>query len=65
MQSWKAVMPLKYEAEERARMRRQAGNWNAMPIVLGIVFLFALGFLLISESTNPSSRSTSIEQSGR
>ena len=42
--------------EERARIQRQERNWHALPVVVGFVFLFALGFLLLSETTNPSGR---------
>jgi hypothetical protein len=49
------------DPEERARLRRQEANWNALPMILGAVFLFALGFLLLSDTTNPPGRSSSIE----
>ena len=49
-----------FDAEQQARIRRQAGNWDTLPIVLGVVFLFALAFLLLSDSTNPPGRSGSV-----
>jgi hypothetical protein len=39
-----------YDPEQRELIRRQDANWRALPIILGVVFLFALGFLLLSES---------------
>jgi hypothetical protein len=52
-----------YDPEQRARIRRQAANWNALPLVLGGVFLFALGFLFLSDTTIPPGRSSSVEAS--
>jgi hypothetical protein len=50
-----------YDPEQRELIRRQDANWRALPIILGVVFLFALGFLLLSDSTNPPGRSVSAE----
>jgi len=46
-------------------LRRQDRNWRALPIVLGAVFLFALGFLLLSDTINPPGRSSSIDTPDR
>jgi hypothetical protein len=51
-----------YDPEQRELMRRQDANWRVLPILLGVVFLFALGFLLLSDSTNPPGRSVSAER---
>jgi hypothetical protein len=50
-----------YDPEQRELLRRQDQNWRALPIVLGAIFLFALGFLLLSDTTNPPGRSGSID----
>jgi hypothetical protein len=53
-----------YDPEQRELIRRQDANWRVLPIILGVVFLFALGFLLLSDTTNPSGRSTSAQTQG-
>jgi hypothetical protein len=53
-----------YDPEQRELIRRQDANWRVLPIILGAVFLFALGFLLLSDTTNPPGRSTSAETQG-
>jgi hypothetical protein len=50
-----------YDPEQRELLRRQDQNWRALPLILGAVFLFALGFLLLSDTTNPPGRSSSVE----
>jgi hypothetical protein len=50
-----------YDPEHRELLRRQEENWRALPLVLGAVFLFALGFLFLSDTTNPPGRSGSVE----
>jgi hypothetical protein len=53
-----------YDPEQRELIRRQDANWRALPIILGALFLFALGFLLLSDTTNPPGRSSSAETQG-
>ena len=52
-----------YDPEHRDLLRRQEENWRSLPIILGAVFLFALGFLFLSDTTNPPGRSGSVETS--
>jgi hypothetical protein len=52
-----------YDPEHRELLRRQEENWRSLPLVLGAIFLLALGFLLLSDTTNPPGRSGSIETS--
>ena len=52
-----------YDPEQRELLRRQEANWRALPIILGAIFLFAIGFLFLSDTTNPPGRSGSVETS--
>jgi hypothetical protein len=52
-----------YDPEQRELLRRQEANWRSLPIILGAIFLFALGFLFLSDTTNPPGRSGSVETS--
>jgi hypothetical protein len=54
-------MPDPYDPEQRELLRRQEANWRALPMLLGAVFLFALGFLFLSDTTNPPGRSGSVQ----
>ena len=52
-----------HDPEQRELVRRQEQNWRSLPIMLGVVFLFALGFLFLSDTTNPPGRSGSVQTS--
>jgi hypothetical protein len=52
-----------YDPEQRELLRRQEANWRTLPIILGAILLFALGFLFLSDTTNPPGRSGSVETS--
>ena len=52
-----------HDPEQRELPRRQEQNWRSLPIILGVVFLFALGFLFLSDTTNPPGRSGSVQTS--
>lgn len=56
-------MPDLYDPEHRELLRRQEENWRSLPIILGAIFLFAIAFLFLSDSTNPPGRSGSVESS--
>jgi hypothetical protein len=52
-----------YDAEQRELLRRQEANWRSLPIILGAIFLFAIGFLFLSDATNPPGRSGRVQTS--
>jgi hypothetical protein len=52
-----------HDPEHRELLRRQEENWRSLPIVLGVLFLFAIGFLFLSDNTNPPGRSGSVQTS--